>query len=101
MPCRLRRPLWLVAYDVRCKRRWRRLYRLLCASGWRIQYSAFLLALNDRQIDSLIEEIRRCIDEREDDVRVYHLPVGTQVWHDGPERPEGVLWDIVGLEELC
>ncbi|MGK9451823.1 CRISPR-associated endonuclease Cas2 [Acidithiobacillus caldus] len=100
-PYRLTQPLWLVAYDVRSPKRWRRLYRLLCGHGWRIQYSAFLLALDDAKIEFLTQEIRHCIDEHKDDVRLYHLPTGTRVWHDGPTPPDGVLWDIAGLEGLC
>ncbi len=100
-PQRLRRPLWLIAYDIRDPKRWRRIYRLLCAKGLRIQYSAFLLPLDDDAIPRLVEEIRQCIDTSEDDVRLYHLPVGTKVWHDGPPPVDGLLVDIAGLEWLC
>lgn len=100
-PHRLTSPLWLIAYDIRHPKRWRRLYRLLCGQGLRIQYSVFLLPLSDREIEPLVGNIRACIDESKDDVRLYHLPVGTRAWHDGPPLPEGLLLGIAGLEWLC
>ncbi len=100
-PKRLREPLWLLAYDIANSKRWRRLYRLLCQYGIRIQHSVFLLPISDTEILAIVARVKEIIDEKTDDVRIYHLPVGTRVWHDGPPLADGILIGIADLKRLC
>jgi len=97
---RITEPLWLIAYDVRHPKRWRRLYERLCSVGLRLQYSVFLLSLQDAEIEQLVEDIRTIIVASEDDVRLYHLPAGTEVWYGQPPSAEGVTLFLAGLESF-
>ena len=81
---------WLVAYDIREPRRLRRVHRHLRREGVPAQYSAFTVEADDVEMLTLLDGLRRLIDERADDLRAYHLPascpvwsLGTQQWSDG------------------
>jgi CRISPR-associated protein Cas2 len=65
---------YLVVYDIRCPRRLVRLHRYLLREAIPLQYSVFLTERDSRTVSELAEGIRRLIDERADDVRIYPLP---------------------------
>ncbi|NJM00259.1 MAG: CRISPR-associated endonuclease Cas2 [Synechococcaceae cyanobacterium SM2_3_2] len=44
---------YLICYDIRCPRRWRRAYKLLESYGERIQYSIFRIWLTMREREKL------------------------------------------------
>lgn len=79
-PVRLTSGAWLLAYDIASERRWRRMYRLARAEGIYLQHSLFLLP-GDMLPKGFAEAVEEIIHAQEDDVRAYHLPVGTQVWY--------------------
>lgn len=82
---------WLIAYDIADPRRLGRVHRLLKKIAVPIQYSVFLAWLNERQLAWLVEQLRGRINVREDDVRLYHLPVATELTTLGKQwLPEGV-----------
>lgn len=82
---------WLIAYDIADPRRLGRVHRLLKKVAIPIQYSVFLAWLNERQLGWLVEQLRSRIDAREDDVRLYHLPVTTELTTLGKQwLPQGV-----------
>ena len=82
---------WLVAYDIRQPRRLRRVHRQLRKEGVPAQYSAFTVEADDEQIERLLERLRALIDEREDDLRAYHLPAHCTVWSLGAQHwPDGI-----------
>lgn len=85
-----RRP-FLVAYDIRAPRRWRRLFRGLKRVAIPIQYSLFygeFTAAGLARVVALVEEV---IDPRADDVRIYPLPRGGWQARIGrPVLPAGI-----------
>ena len=84
---------WLVAYDIRCPRRLRRV-RALRREGATVQYSAFAVAANDAGIQRVLDGLLRLIDPRKDDVRAYHIPARCPVWTLGTQAmPEGIMLD--------
>jgi len=70
---------WLIAYDIRDPHRLGRVYRLLRSRGLRLQYSVFLAWLGKNDLQNLVETLQSIIDERCDDVRLYHLPASVEV----------------------
>jgi CRISPR-associated protein Cas2 len=88
------RKTWLVAYDIRCPRRLRRVHQRLKREGSSVQYSAYAVVANDREISSLLQQIESLIDARADDVRAYHVPERCPVWALGTQHlPDGITVD--------
>lgn len=85
-------PLYLVAYDVRCPRRWRRAFKLLGRHGARSQLSVFLVRAEARRIRRLAEELERVLDEGEDALLVAPVderaPSGLVRWGRTGAPPE-------------
>ena len=82
---------WLVAYDICQPRRLRSVHRQLRKEGVPAQYSAFTVEADDEQIERLLARLRLLIDEREDDLRAYHLPASCTVWSLGAQQwPDGI-----------
>ncbi|MCE2970533.1 MAG: CRISPR-associated endonuclease Cas2 [Burkholderiales bacterium] len=70
--------LYLVAYDIRSARRWRRLYRLLQGYGSWVQLSVFQCRLSPQRHAELSGAMDTLIDHREDQVLLVDLgPVET------------------------
>jgi CRISPR-associated protein Cas2 len=106
---------WLIAYDIACPRRWRRVHAAVSREAWRLQYSLYWTPLDDRGIRDLAAVIGQAIDPRVDDVRFYAFPDdawcrlwGPRPWAEGvtdrftqrfapcwrPGMPvEGAPWD--------
>jgi CRISPR-associated protein Cas2 len=76
---------WLLAHDIRDKKRLQRVWRYLRQEGVRLQYSVYLLAGSRQQIEGIIERLRELIDERADDVRIYPLTENTRIWGLGTQ----------------
>jgi CRISPR-associated protein Cas2 len=55
------KPLWLIAYDISCAKRLKKIHKYCAHRGWPMQKSIFLLALtkSERKVvcDYLIEQI--------------------------------------------
>ena len=82
---------WLIAYDIADPRRWRRVYRLVRATGFRLQYSLFWADISAAQARALATELGRIIDWKEDDVRLYPLDEDAPVMLGGPKPwPDGI-----------
>lgn len=55
--------LWyLVSYDIRDAKRWRKGYRVIRGYGTRLQYSIFRCRLSVRQLEQLRWELERVLD---------------------------------------
>jgi CRISPR-associated protein Cas2 len=76
---------WVLAHDIRDKKRLQRVWRYLRQEGVRLQYSVYLLAGSRQQIEGIIERLREIIDERADDVRIYPLTENTRIWGLGTQ----------------
>ena len=79
---------WLLAHDIRDKKRLQRVWRYLRQEGVRLQYSVYLLAGTRHQVEAIIERLRELIDERADDVRIYPLTENTRIWGLGTQFNE-------------
>lgn len=74
----------IVAYDVRAPARLQRVHRAMSKVGYAMQYSVFAADLWDPQRGRLSARLRRLIDESQDDVRFYLVPIEPRgAWH-GP-----------------
>jgi CRISPR-associated protein Cas2 len=78
MPINEKRP-WLLSYDIANPRRLVRIHRLVSESGLSLQYSVFYFFSSAREMRGLKEVLRRKIDPRRDDIRIYPLPRRIQV----------------------
>ena len=73
------RLLYVVTYDVRDDKRWRRVFKLMRGHGDHLQYSVFRCELNDRERAGLIEKLAAVIKKDEDQVLLFPLgPAGGQ-----------------------
>lgn len=71
------RTLYIVSYDIADDRRWRKVFKLMCGHGDRLQYSVFRCALSDRERVVLMEKLAGVIKPSEDQVLFFPLgPVG-------------------------
>lgn len=69
---------WLIAYDIRCKRRLARVHRLVSKQALPLQYSVFCARLSRSQAHALAAELEELIAPV-DDVRLYAL--GENPWY--------------------
>jgi CRISPR-associated protein Cas2 len=56
---------WLISYDIRCPKRWRKAYKLFKGSGERLQYSVFRCRLNDRELERLRWELAKILSDED------------------------------------
>ncbi|WP_396434248.1 CRISPR-associated endonuclease Cas2 [Limnohabitans sp.] len=80
---------WLLAHDIRDKKRLQKVWRYLRQEGVRLQYSVYLLAGTRHQVEAILERLRELIDESADDVRIYPLTENTRIWGLGTQFNEG------------
>lgn len=59
-------PLHIVAYDIRCRRRWRRVFKLLKQRGARGQLSVFLVRSGPNAIRALRADLEAIMHAQED-----------------------------------
>lgn len=82
---------WLIAYDIRCNRRLRRVHQYVSKRAIQVQYSVYGLEADDRRIRDILDDLQILIDSDVDDVRIYHLPESCPVWLLGSQEfPEGI-----------
>lgn len=74
MAANQRRP-YLLAYDIADPKRLTRVHRTVRGSGMALQYSVFLVVGTTRDLDQLLAELDAIIASKEDDIRVYPLPM--------------------------
>lgn len=80
--------LWILAYDIRCPQRLRRVHRTVRQWGIPLQYSIFLIEAKRAELQALIDELEHdIIDPRVDDVRIYPVCANTEVWCLGRQQP--------------
>lgn len=76
---------WLLAHDIRDKKRLQRVWRFLSQEGGRLQYSVYLLAGTRHQVEAIIDRLQQRIDESADAVRIYPLTENTRIWGLGTQ----------------
>ena len=64
---------YLVSYDIACRKRWRRVFRLLQGYGEWVQLSVFRCRLDKRRHARMVAELRETIDADEDRLLIARL----------------------------
>jgi CRISPR-associated protein Cas2 len=57
---------YLICYDIRCQKRWRKAYKLLQGYGDRIQYSIFRCWMSQRTREKLRWELEKILTTEDD-----------------------------------
>jgi CRISPR-associated protein Cas2 len=101
------RRTWIIAYDIRDKRRLVRVHAYLRKRAVPLQYSVFVARATANAIRGVLEGLREIVDEGVDDVRIYQLPgrpsvatLGRRMNGGGVQVLEGDdLVALLGLDE--
>ncbi|GAB4396856.1 MAG: CRISPR-associated endonuclease Cas2 [Anaerolineales bacterium] len=67
------RSFYLLTYDVPDNKRRLKLAKALEALGERVQYSVFEAYLTDKELEKLLKQVQKLLNESEDNLRVYVL----------------------------
>lgn len=89
---------WLIAYDIACPRRWRRVYRLVREYGVRLQWSVFLVTETPFRKERFLSSAARLIDPAKDDIRLYRVnatSAGGLAGRAAALPPPGVHWSAL------
>ncbi len=65
--------LYLIAYDISDNKRRTKIHKTLCGFGKWTQYSLFECFLNKKERIMLEHRLRTILNEKEDNVRIYHI----------------------------
>lgn len=69
---------WIIAYDITEPRRLRQVHAYLVKHAYALQYSVFLAACTERQLERILAGLDGQIHQKLDDVRAYPLPEGAE-----------------------
>lgn len=90
---------WIACYDIAERKRLARMFKLLKSEGIPLQYSVFLLHASELELAQVETRIRKIIDPKQDDVRIYKVPSRNHLWTMGHALvPEGILLGACNLE---
>ena len=88
---------FVVAYDISSPKRLQKAYRYLSSVALPIQYSVFLFSGSEKHCEECIRDLKKIINEKYDDLRVYALPesglklcLGKSLLPDGLYYSEGL-----------
>ncbi|WP_298609743.1 CRISPR-associated endonuclease Cas2 [uncultured Thiothrix sp.] len=80
----------IISYDIAEPKRLKRIHRFLKKVALPLQYSVFLIEADAKRIEQLMKQLALMIKAREDDIRIYPLPlqpdwcaVGKPLWDEG------------------
>jgi len=86
----------LVCYDVRCPKRWYRVFKILKGCGEHLQYSIFRVQLSKVRLEALRWELCKVMDRDRDDLMIVRLcpgcasriidSRGAEMWKEPPPR---------------
>lgn len=84
---------FVIGYDIANPRRLQRVHREMCKHATPLEYSVFLLVGNELAKDHCLAQMAGLIEDGEDDVRCYPLPVrGFQGRVGRASLPAGIQW---------
>ena len=90
---------WIIAYDIRDKRRLQKVYRHLRGYAFHLQNSVFLLNGERGLFDECLTKLKTII-ATEDDIRIYELSNDTPIHHYGRALlPEGIVYPPLNIIE--
>ncbi len=85
----------MIAYDIACPRRWRRLYRLVRQHGVRVQWSVFVVVEARFRPEAFLSAAAKIIDPKRDDLRLYQVSgkiTGPPLDTGMINLPDGIHW---------
>lgn len=83
--------VWVIAYDIRCPRRLRRVHGYLKTEAIWLQYSVFATTADAQRLGTIRAALDELIDEKVDDVRIYRVPKSPSLVTIGQHGlPEGI-----------
>lgn len=82
---------WLLAYDIACGRRGKRVHYRLRKRALFVQESVAVLRMGRADLDALLEQLEAQFDERHDDLRVYRVDWPDSAWIAGPDARGSLL----------
>lgn len=83
---------WLIAYDIANPRRLGRVHRYIKTVAMPVQRSVYVAIETAQGIRKIYDKLAKLIHPKEDDVRIYQIPLRTRIVHYGQSPlPEGVL----------
>lgn len=71
--------LYVVSYDIREPRRWRKVFQAMHAFGERLQLSVFQCRLGKERVMKMEEILRRLVDQKVDHVLILDLGLAEHV----------------------
>jgi len=74
---------YLIGYDITDKSRLLRVHRMMCGYALPLQLSVFLFTGTRERLEACLNQLRRMIDEKSDDVRCYRLIAGAERYEIG------------------
>lgn len=84
---------YVIGYDIANPRRLQRVHREMCKHATPLEYSVFLLVGSELAKDHCLAQMAGLIEDGEDDVRCYPLPVrGFQGRVGRANLPAGIQW---------
>ena len=85
--------MFLIAYDISDPKRLRKSAKFLESHGIRVQYSAFELHLDRKEITPIIDKLRKIIDEEKD--RLYVYPISEKPKHSRRRGKKSSIWEMI------
>jgi len=76
---------WLLAYDIACPRRGRRMHYRLKKRALFVQESVAVLRMPNDDLEALLEQLESQLDDKQDDLRVYRVDWPDGAWMAGPD----------------
>lgn len=67
------RSVYLIAYDIVCPKRYRKIYKAMCGHGDAVQYSVFRCELSDMELQSLKDKLWPVMNLHQDRVMIVDL----------------------------
>ncbi len=81
--------LYLISYDIRDDKRWRKVYKAMRGQGEHVQYSVFRCALTERRLAELVDRLTEVILPSEDQILI--VPLGDA------DSPRSWRMETIGL----
>lgn len=81
---------YIVCYDIRCPKRWRKAYKLIEGYGERVQYSIFRCWLNQRIREKLRWELEKILAQEDS---ILFIRLSNRCLEDIPKYNRPGIWE--------